>query len=89
MVPPVKPAWRLVMAISTRRSVMATAPNHPLISDHVDGTFFLLHESLTEDSNDPRLTAAWQWKMQGYADLVQYLRECYADHEPTRLLAVP
>ncbi len=77
------------MAINTGSSAMATVPSHPLISDHVDATFFLLQESLTEDSNDPRLNVAWQWKMQGYADLVQYLRECYADREPTRLHAVP
>ena len=76
------------MAFNTGRSVMAMVPTHPLVSDHVDATFFLLHESLTEDSNDPRLNVAWQWKMQGYADLVQYLRECYADRKPTHLQVV-
>jgi len=45
-------------------------PTHPLASTHVDDTLFLLQESLTDDSNDPRLNVAWQWKLQGYADLV-------------------
>lgn len=64
-------------------------PAHPLASKHVDDTLFLLHEALTEDADDPRLNVAWQWKLQGYADLVQYLRECVDGSKLTRLHAVP
>jgi len=66
-----------------------TIPTHPLASTHVDDTLYLLQESLTDDSNDPRLNVAWQWKLQGYANLVHYLRECVDGGEPTNLHAVP
>ena len=51
-------------------------PTHPSASTHVDDTLFLLQESLTDDSNDPRFNGAWQWKLQGYADVIKFAREC-------------
>ncbi len=64
-------------------------PTHPLASTHVDDTLFLLQESLTDDSNDPRLNEAWQWKPQGYADVIKFARECVEGSKPANLHAVP
>jgi len=64
-------------------------PKHPFASTHIDDTLFLLQESLTDDSNDPRLNVAWQWKLQGYAEVIQFARECVDDSKPANLHAVP
>jgi len=74
---------------STDMETEMEIPTHPLASKHVDDTLFLLHEALTEDADDPRLNVAWQWKLQGYADLVQYLRECVDGSQPENVVQIP
>ena len=71
--------WRIIM----------TTPKHPLIGENLDDTLHNFYEEVLDDAYDLKHSQVLSRKLQGWAALIEYVRECIVDGKQTNLRAVP